>query len=109
MYNVEKEILQSLAANLLKSQATLLQSTASIAQKFWNDKVGQELLQSWAGNLPQTGSIVIAKWARYYKMGQIYCKVGQSLQRRPLHLRDTRTNGDSCLLIATPRFKIGVV
>ena len=84
----------------------LLQSKASIVQKFRYYKVGQELLQSWAGNLSQTGSIVIEKWARYYKMGQIYYKVGQSLQRRPLHLRDTKANGDSCLLIAITQFKI---
>ena len=48
--------------------------------------------------LLQRGSIFIAKWGRYYRVGQLYCKVGQILQKRPVHLRDTRTNRDPCLL-----------
>ena len=60
--------------------------------------LGQELLQSGAGNLLQSGSIVIAKWARYYYVGQLYYKVELLLQKKLVHLRDTRTNGDPCLL-----------
>ena len=30
-------------------------------------------------------------------MGQLYCKVRQLLQKRPVHLRDPRINGNQCL------------
>ena len=56
----------------------------------WNRyyKVRQELLQ-----IGTSYNWVIAKWGRYYKVGQLYYKVEQLLQRRPVHLLNTRANG----------------
>ena len=42
-------------------------------------KVVQELFQNGAGNLLQSGAMVIAKWVRCYKMEQLYYKVAQVL------------------------------
>ena len=50
-------------------------------------KVDHSLLPSDVGII-KWGNF-IKKWARYYKMEQL-------LQKRPVHLRDTRTNGDPC-------------
>ena len=43
-------------------------------------KMGQELLQIRASNILQNEAIVITKWGRYYRVGQLYKKVGQVLQ-----------------------------
>ena len=72
-------------------------------------KLGQELSQSPAGDSLQSRSIIIAKCVRYYKVEQIYCKVRQLLRKRPVHLRDTRTNRDLCLLTEQMYFKNGVL
>ena len=40
-------------------------------------KVRQGLLQSGAGNLLQTGSTFIGECGRYYKVTQLYYKVGR--------------------------------
>ena len=53
----------------------------------------------------QSGSIIIAKCGRYYSVGKLYCKVGQLSQKRPVHLCDTRTNRDLCLLTEQMYFK----
>ena len=43
----------------------------------------------------------IKKRSRYYKVGQL-------LQKRPVNLRDTRTNGEPCLLTGQMWFENGV-
>ena len=92
-YKLEQAILQSGAGNLLQSWAIVITKCGKYYKvgKFYY-KVGRELLQHGAGDLLQIRLIVIAKWGRYYKVGKL-------LQRRPVHLCDTRTNGDPCLLI----------
>ena len=47
---------------------------------FFYYKVGQNLLQSGAAFLLQSGAGFITKWGSYYKVGQFYYKVGQLLQ-----------------------------
>ena len=55
-------------------------------------KLGQELLPSGAGNLFQCGSVFIVTWSRYYSVGQLYSKIEQLLQKRPVYLRDAKEN-----------------
>ena len=71
-------------------------------------KLGQELLQSGAGYLLQSGSIVIVTLYTY-QVGRLYCKVGQLLQKRPVHLRDTRANGNPYLPTGSMWFENGIL
>ena len=59
-----------------------------------NYKIGQSLLQSGVG---------IIKLANFIE------KWGQLLQKRPVHLRDTRTNGNQCLATGSMRFGNGIL
>ena len=68
----EQEILKSRAVNSLQSRVIITQrhmyykKDRFITKLGRYYKLGRELLQSGAGNLLQSGSIVIAKWGRYY-------------------------------------------
>ena len=52
-------------------------------------KKGQSLLQSGIG---------IVKWNNFITKSVRYYKVGQLLQKRAVHFRDTGTNGEPYLL-----------
>ena len=52
-------------------------------------KMGQLLLQSGVGIL--IGVTLLQSGSRYYTVGHL-------LQKMPVHLQDTGTNGDPCLL-----------
>ena len=57
-------------------------------------QVGQSLLQSVVGII---------------KRGKIIAKWGQLLQKRPVHLCDTRTNGNPCLPPGSLCFENGIL
>ena len=57
-------------------------------------KVGKELPQIGTGNLVQGGEIVIQSRATLLKSGADIAK----LHSRTVQLRDTRTNGNLCIL-----------
>ena len=65
-----------------KTWLRLLQSRVDLRYH----KVGQELLQSGAGNL-QSGTVTTAKWERYYKLGNFFTtydnfyKIGQYMNQ----------------------------
>ena len=52
----------------------------------------QELSQSRSDNLLQSGSIIITKLDMCLKVRQLYYKLRELLQRKPVHFRDTRAN-----------------
>ena len=79
-------------------------------------KVGQ-VLQIGARAITKWRRLFITKWVnryckvgyRYYQVGRLYCKVGQLLQKRPVHLRDTRTNGNPYLPTGSMWFENGIL
>ena len=83
----------------------LLQSKAALCHY----KVGQELLQSGVDNLLQSVEIIITKWARYYKVGQILqsglgiTNWGQSLKSGPV--QSSVLENISSLLIQGAKFE----
>lgn len=74
--------------------AVILQSGAELT------KLNHSLLQSGV-DIKKWGNF-ITKYGRYYKEEQL-------LQRRLVHLRDTGTNGDPCLLIGPMQLESRVV
>ena len=107
----------------LQSVAILLQIGASIITQGvvyykkgrfvtkWDSsyKLGQELLPSGAGNLFQCGSVFIVTCSRYYSVGQLYPKIEQLLQKRPVYLRDAKGNGNPYFPTGPIRFENGIL
>ena len=94
---------------------------------------GPRILKNGAVNSLQSGAInhyyteghVLQKSPLYYKVRQVLqivaransntkwvnrnCKVGQLLQKRPVHLGDTRANGNPCLPTGSVWFENGIL
>ena len=69
----------------------------------------QSILQCGASNWLCSKYIVSAMWGSYYKVDQLYYKVGQLSKKRLVHLCDTRVNGNSCLLIRALCVESGIL
>ena len=73
------------------------------------------LLQSGVVNSLQSGTIIITQRGMYYKKGCFitkwdrYYKLEQLLQKMPVHLRDTRVNGNPSLLAGQMQLDNGVL
>ena len=61
-----------------------------------------EVLQLVEPSNTNCGKLIITKWFNRY------CKVGQLLQKKTVHLRGTRTNGNPCLPTGSMRFENGI-